>query len=220
MRLGGEVRTGQRVSPAAGVRARLDVSVDAGRVGPHRGLRVEHRRQALRRSPRARAGRPRRRLRVSATTAATRWPTKRTISSSTRVSGASSAGFSWRPVEKRASGTSAWVKTATTPGSARAAERSIASDPRVRMLRAQHLHVQQARHREVEGVGGAARDDGRRGGRRHAAPDRVAHPRRPRRRRCRRWRRGWRGSRCSGRGCPSAPCRGRASGPGRGRPPS
>jgi hypothetical protein len=56
--------------------------------------------------------------RVSAATAATRWPMKRT------TSGASTGrSRSWRPY--RTCPMSAPVRTATTPGSARAAEVSI-----------------------------------------------------------------------------------------------
>ncbi len=62
---------------------------------------------------------------LSATTAATRWPAKRRTGSSTRVSAASSFGSWWRPVEKRRSGASSWVSTATTPGIASAAAVSM-----------------------------------------------------------------------------------------------
>ena len=57
----------------------------------------------------------------SATTAATRWPTKRTTSSRTRVSSGSSSRLSWRAVENSTPGSSRWVSTRCTPGSASAA---------------------------------------------------------------------------------------------------
>ena len=54
--------------------------------------------------------------RLSATTAATRCPTKRTVSSSTWVSSGSSSRSSWRAVENGTGGLSRWVSTSRTPG--------------------------------------------------------------------------------------------------------
>ena len=64
---------------------------------------------------------------VSATTAATRCPRKRTVSSSTTVSSGSSWRFSWRAVENATSGLSRCVRTRCTPSIASAAVVSIAT---------------------------------------------------------------------------------------------
>ena len=61
----------------------------------------------------------------SATTTATRWPRNRRTGSSTRVSSGSSRRDSWRAVEKSVAGESSWVRTARTPGAARASAASI-----------------------------------------------------------------------------------------------
>ena len=96
---------------------------------------------------------------------------KRTTSSSTRVSSGSIQAFSCRAVENSRSGASSKLSTACTPGTLSAARLVDRDDSGVRMRRAQHLDVQQAFDRGIEGVARRAAHHLRSGGRRQAAAE-------------------------------------------------
>ena len=152
---------------------------------------------------------------LSATTAATRWPMKRTTCVEHHgVVGDRSSRSWWRAVEKATGGASSWVSTACTPGTASAASLLMARMRACACGERSKFHVQQALDRDIEREARLAGDHVGPGRRRHAVADGlagcgvfdVAHAADGVLDRA--------DSRCSGRYCPSARGRGRRAAPG------
>ena len=108
---------------------------------------------------------------VSATTAATFWPMKRTTLSSTRVSSGSIQSHSCRAVENSAVRRVFKRQHRVHAGNAERRALVDRDDFRVRMRRTQHLDVQQAFRRDIERIARCAAHDLRSGGGREAAAE-------------------------------------------------